>query len=213
MADLEWLYGALVGAAVSAIGFGLNKWVIEPQKKRREDAQKWIRSLTELNSLLSISRDTFVNQNAKARRLLTMLERSHADILGKNAEGEPIGFDDVFHRCFDSMNQEERELFSLIRGTTTHTMRETNNRLTEWLKDNMTDNATFIKKEGRDLEGMLDTLRRHLDAWFDKYAVWIPDDQTRSLVYLDDEKRHGPGFPSGIDSLVRSLLDSKQPAD
>jgi hypothetical protein len=36
--------------------------------------------------------------------------------------------------------------------------------------------------------------------------MWIPHHPKHALVYLADEKKHGVGFPSGIEVLIKSVL-------
>ena len=62
--------------------------------------------------MLHESQDAFVNQNYKARTLLAMPERNHAERLPRDG----VPFDEIFRQFYPSFTEEEGELFGLIRG-------------------------------------------------------------------------------------------------
>ena len=79
-------------------------------------------------------------------------------------------------------------------------------RLLEWLHDD----GYFKSCRGNGplgkLAKSLGDLEVHLVMWKAKYEVWIPHQPAHSLVFLNDEKKHGAGFPTAIDALVKSIL-------
>ena len=109
---------------------------------------------------------------------------------------------------FNEMDDEERELQSLIRSTTLNSMRRLNEAIRQRLRIH-SEFRTPSKKTGpwTNLSEDLQQLELHLNQWFDKYEAVIPDNERRSLVYLADEKKHGIGFPSRIESSVTSVLN------
>lgn len=38
--------------------------------------------------------------------------------------------------------------------------------------------------------------------WNAKYESWIPEQPEHALVYMDDEKRHGVGFPKRREAII-----------
>jgi hypothetical protein len=205
----EWLGAALIGAVLAALGYvaksALELWTAA---RRRSEARR--AALIELHSLLRASGVTFRIQNGHARRLLQMVQRNHPE----EVRGA-VGYEGHFARAHSRFNAEEKELHSIIRSMTTTVLRPTNQAILEWLRRD-----TFYKSEppsaraaGR-LPELLSHLEAHLILWHAKYEAWIPDHPEHALVYLDDEKRHGLGFPTGIDDVVAELagLAPRSPA-
>jgi hypothetical protein len=75
----------------------------------------------------------------------------------------------------------------------------------------------------RELAEELFALEIHLTLWHAKFESWIPGHPEHALVYLDDEKAHGLGFPTpregsdrvamlGVDAEVSRALKELQKA-
>jgi hypothetical protein len=149
----------------------------------------------------NVTRVSLAIQNEHAVRLLALLRqrKPQLDFSG--------GFESVFSEEFDTFTAEEKELHSVIRGITIHSLRPANSELGSWLRQ---DSYFKGQPAGHTLRGRLaaalGNLETHLLLWESKYQVWISENQKHSLVYLADEKNHGTGFPSDIDSLVEESL-------
>jgi hypothetical protein len=211
MNNLDWLWGAIVGAIVGAAltgaGFLFNQFVLRPREERRQVREREEAALKELDFLLTVSKDTFSNQNFKARRLLQLLEENHSQIELVDETGKSLGFDEIFHRAYNGFTQAEKELFDLIRGSTQSALRDANERMLAWIHKN----PQFLQKDRvteprRQFADCLYRLQSHLSQWSAKYAGWIPENKTRSLVYLRDEKGHGEEFPRDIEVALRNVL-------
>jgi hypothetical protein len=199
--------GAVATAVLGVIGFLINRLILVPRSRRRDAEMQRVRALHELKSLLAVSLDTFQNQNFKARMLLSSIEQRHPDIVTYGPSGRSLGFDEVFFSSYDVLSRDEMELFQLIRGTTLTTMHDTNSKMLKWIEDN----PEFVivaqpNKPRRKLREKLEELRTHLNQWFDKYAIWIPNNEKRSLVYLADEKDHGIAFPNDMEGSIDEAL-------
>lgn len=206
----HWLIPTLVGFLCAAVGFvaenQYTRWRIERDEARTQQAKE-LSALVKLSSLLEESYSLFQDQNYKARRLHQMLRENHREEFGERCAEKACGFDEAFFVMADLFTNEEAELQQLIRSTTMNSQRRVNSEMMEWLKAD----ASFTPLEQptpprQELAKQLDTLKLHLNLWFDKYQAWIPNDPKRSLVYLADEKRDGVGFPAGIKDTVGEVL-------
>ena len=71
--------------------------------------------------------------------------------------------------------------------------------------------AESVGKTGKaaELALLLNRLDEHVILWLAKYEAWLPDQPAHALVYLDDEERHGVGFPRGLDDAVDAVLEGR----
>lgn len=200
----EWLGVALVSAIIAALGYVAKQvldWItsVRAVKNARQAA------LVELQSLLRASWVSFVIQNAHAQRLLEMIEEHHP---GPLPSGE--GYERVFVVAFPSFTPDEQERHAIIRSLTIYSLRPVNERLSEWLRQDV-----YFKAQSRrsgtpgELARKLADLEAHLLLWNAKYETWIPDHPEHALVYLADEQKHGLGFPKGIDEIVAQVLEKQ----
>jgi hypothetical protein len=195
-----WFAPAVLGAVIAALGY-VAKLLIESLTDYRNRKRERKSQLVQLRSLLNVTRVSFAIQNEHAARLLALLKqrKSQLDFSG--------GFESVFSEEFDTFTAEEKELHSIIRGITIHSLRPANSAIRSWLRE---DSYFKGQPAGQTLRGSLaaelGNLETHLLLWESKYQVWIPENPKHSLVYLADEKNHGTGFPGNIDSLVEESL-------
>ncbi len=197
----EWLGTAVIGAVVAALGY-VGKLIIESAIAIRAARNARRARLVELQSLLRASWVSFSVQNDHAKRLLLMVRENHPGL----AETEK-GFDRAFSTAYMEFKPDEKELHAIIRSITIYSLRPTNQSLSNWLK-----NDTYFKAQKPshgifgELAEKLAALEAHLILWHAKYETWIPETPQHALVYLADEEKHGIGFPSGIDEVVRKAL-------
>lgn len=197
----EWLGAAVIGVVVAALGY-VGRLIIESWLAIREARSARRARLVELQSLLRAAWVSFAVQNSHAKRLRSMVQEKHLDLLGAEE-----GYERSFSKAYTVFMPDEKELHAIIRGITIHSLRPTNQSLLNWLKSD-----TYFKahKSSRGILGALAeklaALEAHLILWNAKYETWIPDTPEHALVYLADEEEHGIGFPSGIDEAVRKVL-------
>ena len=156
--------------------------------------------------MLEVSFEVFRNQNYQAQTLLNSIKKIHTEIPVAGPDGKHLGYDEVFHRSYSVLTQDEMELFVLIRGATITTMHKFNTDMQFWLEGH----SEFVHNAQPDqaraqLRDELIKLRTHLNRWLEKFAGWM-EDKTRSLVYMADEKSHGPEFPKHIDGAISNVL-------
>jgi hypothetical protein len=157
--------------------------------------------LVQLQSLLRAGRVSYLIQVKHRNRLFESVKKNHPEILpGPDVE---YTFDEIFSRAFRKLDAQEKELHSIIRGITIHSLRPLNEATLQWLREDTYFRAAHDKL-ARLASGLSD-LEDHLLLWRAKYNVWM-DDETRSLVYMVDEKEHGLGFPVGIEQLLEEAL-------
>ena len=194
-----WLGGAIAGAlATPLVKIGID--ALARSRKRRLAA---IESLEELKSLLAEAWSTVQSQNSHRNRLHELLLERHGESVRTG-----LGYDEDFFRMYNRMNEEEREIFRLIRGLTKHGLFKANTRISSWLDSNRSIKRVFGKKTPtiENLDQDLSQLGRHLTEWFSKYHSVFAEDPNRSLVYLADEKEQGTGFPTRIRKSIDQAL-------
>lgn len=204
--DFEWAGPALLAAAIALLGY-VGKAIAEAVRAARDAARVRRAELVELHSLLGAARVTFLIQNDHARALFDSIRDAPL-------EGVVLtrGFEAAFASAADHFSPTQQELHQIIRGMTIHAMHPTNRRILAWLQRDRFFKAHPASDEGYGrLARSLAHLEAHLVLWQAKYHSWIPDHPEHALVYLDDEKRHGLGFPPGVDTLVASLLGLEPP--
>jgi len=200
----EWFGAAILGAVIAALGYVgkiVYEWIDEIQDRK---AQRRAR-LAGLISMLRAEHATYRVQSYNRDRLKEL-------ILQRDPKLEDVaqsGFESLFSAAYGDMSNEEKELHTIVRSYTINSIRPLNLAAVEWLKN---DNYFKIPRKGHGLRGevgrMLAQLDAHLLMWEAKYQIWIPDRQDHSLVYLDDEKKHGIPFPAGIENKLEQLLET-----
>lgn len=211
----EWIRTLLVAAISALAAYGWKSWIESRERKRREQAST-ISKLQELRSLLDTSRYLFSMQQVQVQRLMEMLRHNHPV---EYAKGE--GYDERMARCFKVFNDDERALHGIIRAYTEHSMRRVNEALQHWLETDSLFKMGQVESSRRQaLADRLRELEMHLLLWHAKFEYWLPANPGHALVYMEDEKAHGLGFPNdrelerdgkkyhvdGIDTEVRRVL-------
>jgi hypothetical protein len=125
-----------------------------------------------------------------------------------------LGYDGTFIYMYDRFTPAEAELHAIIRSTTMNSKRRVNQQMSDWFDEYIGFKTGDQPNQARErLAEQLKILELHLNQWHDKYDAMIPDSEGKkpsnkkhSLVYLADEKKHGPGFPKGIKQLVQNVI-------
>ncbi len=153
-------------------------------------------------ALLDEGREIYLRNNAQRGRLHDLIHANHAGEIPPNK-----GYDDLFYKMFDHLNEEEMALFRIVRGNTRVGMHRINARIQDWA-DNHDVAAMFPEQTPPvlALERELKELRSHLSEWFSKYEETFKPDPKRTLVYLNDENQHGTRWPPGLNGAVAALL-------
>ncbi len=200
------LIGIAAGAVVAALGY-VGKLAIETWREWRKSEAQTLAQLFRLQALLQAGRTAFAVQRELAGRLAAQLRKSPAyDV------PETVGLERLFSQMRASFRPEERELHEVIRAYTEHVMYPLNEALAEWLQGDVRYRIITRRTSEREirLAELLNALDAHLLLWRAKYQRWIPDQPDHALVYLDDEERHGLGFPRGLDVAVDAVLAERR---
>lgn len=196
----HWLRSAIVAAISGVAGF-FGKALYDHIKAGRQAKQDSKSEMQKLSVLLKESGSLFRDQNYKARRLMQKLEAR----LGDQVPAK-LGFDETFYRLYSQMEPDERELHSLIRSTTINSLRRVNSGMDEWLRRNFDFRRSDVASQDRNqLAEELSALELHLNQWHDKFDAHMKDER-RCLVYLDDEKKQGAGFPRNLEPVLARVL-------
>jgi hypothetical protein len=198
---------ALLGAALAALGYAgrqLADFALQFWRRRQADFAR----LVELHSLLRATRAVFLVQIDQRDRLLRLIRRNHPEV------SPDRGFDAAFSQAYPHLNPEEKQLHSIIRGVTEHSMKPLNDALSEWVKGDTVFKAGRRRgRTDRKLARLLGDLEAHLSLWHAKYQVWIPGHEEHALVYLDDEEQHGVKFPRELDRVVAEVVSRRHGPD
>jgi len=192
----EWFGAAVVGAIIASLGY-LAKVLIELGQQSLQRTRTKRASLIQLRSLLRATKVAFKIQNANARKLVESIRSNVEDQTDK-------GLEMAISNSFADMDRDQKELHSIIRGVTIFALCPTNRSILDWLKAD-----TYYKARHDELAEKLSVLEAHIILWLAKYESWIPSTPEHALVYLDDEKKHGLGFPPRLDELVDRLTGYK----
>lgn len=199
----DWFGEAVAGVVTGSAVYLYRSWRDAGEERRRRRAGI-ISQLEILARLLHASRRLFEIQQVKMNELLHLLENSHAEKIA----GLP-GYDAKFSACFPKMTVEERELHGLIRAYTEHSLLRVNEEVTVWLRKDEFFKTGAITCPGSDvLAQKLRDLEIHLLLWRAKFEYWIPGQPQHAVVYMDDEKQHGLGFPPETDQSVTDVVRS-----
>ena len=201
-----WAAPALLAACIAALGF-VGKTITDLILRLREVTRERKSRLTELFALLRAGDVAFAAQRGLRKRLAEQLRHrlpERADL--------PPGFDRFFAATYADMNDEERQLHSLIRTMTVHTFRPLNQSLLKWLAaDRYFRSFSPSHHRFGSLAHFLAQLEAHLILWVAKYEAWIPDHPEHALVFLADEEQHGIGFPENGTAILAKLLGHPVP--
>ena len=199
----EWIVRTVIAAVFSVGGF-LGQDIYSEWKSDMALVKNALGQLQVLSGNLNESKSIFQSQNYMAQRLMHMLNENHLKEVP-----QALGYDETFYRMHEHFLPAEAELQTIIRSTTTNSLRRVNQEMISWLNaDNVFKSSNQPTKERESLARQLQILELHLNQWNDKYEAVIPGDKRRSLVYLADEKKHGTGFPKGIEQVVEKVIDS-----
>jgi hypothetical protein len=181
---------AVFGAASAGVGYGIRS-AIDWRKSRRHERERTIAELQRLQSLLNAGHEVFFMQRNQVDRLIALLEQNHP------TECENLtGVEEKMERCYRILNKTEKEIHTIIRSYTKHSMRSINLAVSEWLKSDGLFKTGVVKSQRKEqLAETLVALEIHLLLWHAKYEAWIPNHLEHAIVYMDDEKHHGLGFP------------------
>ena len=114
-------------------------------------------------------------------------------------------------RAYPEMSAGEREQHAVIRSYSGHSLWEVNLALVAWLKSDQVFKMELAPlSQPCELAQALVDLEIHLLCWQGKLGAWIPGHPEHALVYMADEKKHGLGFPTGLDALVSTALTELQ---
>jgi len=193
----EWFGSAVIGAVIAAIGY-VAKLIIELFQSYLDKSRLQRSKLIELQSLLNASRVAFIIQRQHAENLKDMISKNHPKLPLQDSST----IEEKISAHYGSFNAEERELHAIIRSISINALYPTNKTTLKWLTAD-----TFFKVKKNELAKKLVLLESHLILWFAKYKTWMPEHPEHALVYLNDEKNHGLGFPSGIENLVEQEIE------
>jgi hypothetical protein len=196
--------GALIAAAIAAIGYVAKEIVASSREWRREKAERRVR-LHQLEALLNASQGAFRAQKALRNRLAASLTSRFRDELPPQR-----GYERLFTHFYQRLEPDEKDLHSIIRAYTEHVVQPLNAAMRAWLDDDVEYRLSRGKKGSEaTLCKQLNALDAHLLLWLAKYEAWIPGHPDHALVYLADEEEHGEAFPTGIEVTLSKVLEPR----
>lgn len=186
-----WLQTLLLSAVTGVVVYWWKEWTTGIKRKREERISIAAR-LHELKSLLAASYSVVMIQQGRALALVKMLKENHPS---ESSLGN--GLEDTIARCYPVFNDEEKELHGIVRAYSEHSMRRVNEALQKWVESDRHFKSGQVKSQRKDaLANRLREMEMHLLLWFAKFENWLPNQPQHALVWMDDEKQHGLGFPS-----------------
>jgi hypothetical protein len=205
MAMASWI-SEIIGSGITAVAGFFAKHFWDYYNTRKQLTTNRIRKVENLKGLLEESRNLYEMQNKLLRRLCSEIcERTKCDESYKMS-----GYEYFLTHNFDNMTEVERDTHSIIRGTTMNSIQIVNAEMLKWMKDDNEFKINSVKQLrasdlGEEFAAKLNKLELHLNLWRDKYNIWM-ENEKHCVVYLDDEEKHGEGFPIGIEDMVDEVL-------
>jgi hypothetical protein len=199
--------GALLAAGLASLGYVV-RLLVQERRERGERRAARLSRLMALDALLRASGAAFHVQKSLARSLAAGLRGA-----GPPPSGDS-GLETLIASRHADLTPEQVELHRVVRGYTEHALRPINERMSAWLREDTEHRGYVPRRQARgattdpraDLVESLAALEAHLVLWHAKYEAWLPGRPEHALVYLDDEKRHGLGFPQTVERDVRAVI-------
>jgi hypothetical protein len=198
----ESITAAVIAIGGAAIGY-IVKNVYEAVKQWRSESRARLAKLHRLDSLLRSQFVLYRTQSILRNSLLSELRKKGKIVAATKGQT----FEDLFSEAYSKFDSEDLELHSVICGYTETGLARVNKAISVWLQEDGEFKTGAIPFSQRELLAtQLQTLDVHLIVWEAKYAHWIPNHPDHALVYLQDEKEQGIGFPIGIEDTVTKTL-------
>jgi len=205
MAISSWIT-EFIGSGITALAGFFVKYFWDYYNSRKQLTTERIRKIEDLKGLLEESKNLYMMQNKLLRRLCNELcERIKCD-----ASFNTNGYEYFLKQNYEVMTDTEKDTHSVIRGTTMNSIQIVNGEMLKWLKADKEFKINSVKQLrasdlGEEFAAKLNKLELHLNLWRDKYNIWM-ENEKHCVVYLDDEEKHGEGFPIGIEDMVDEVL-------
>jgi hypothetical protein len=196
----DWLGTALIGAVIAALAY-VSKLVLEGLSKRNATRREHRANLVALQSLLLASKVVYIIQRALVVRLCQEILSAHPAI--------GVTYDRILAEGYKFLDERQRLEHGLIRNYTIYSLGPLNIGMSNWLSEDTHFKGATKKGKAKELSRALLRLEAHLILWRGKYEFWIPPTPENAIVYMDDEERHGLGFPAGIETLVAEHTGSE----
>jgi len=197
----EGLAEGILAAIAGATGYFFKSWRDDRQKILGE-RQTILASLRRLGKLLETSRGIAVLQREKADELIALLKKSQGVTFANDDT-----LDSKLAEKFPVMAPEEKELHGLIRAYSGSALRPINDEILRWLEEDAYFSTGRVSvANSASLIDLLAMLHVHLVLWRAKCLYWLDSSEAHALVYLADEKKHGLGFPKGLDLRIHETI-------
>jgi len=194
----------MIGTGLASIFGFLAKYGWDYFQSKRQIQKERIKKLEILKGLLTESGNLFLMQNKLLRRLVSIVSERL-----KTTTPESISYQSFICEHYELMDEQERDMHSVIRGTTMNSMKIVNAEILKWLKEDnefKINSVRYVRDTfGDSFAKQLGRLELHLNLWHDKYSVWM-ENEKHCVVYMDDDEKHGVGFPKGIELVVDLCL-------
>ena len=133
----SWIGPALLGAVLAAAGYVaklLLEWIAEVRKTRRDRQTR----LVELFSLLGAGKVAYDVQSKNRNRLEAAIKERIPSLASVK------GYERLFTATYPDMTEDEKQLHTIIRAYTEHTIRPLNESILQWLRED----TYFMAKMG-----------------------------------------------------------------
>ncbi len=208
MSVFDPLITLFVGLISTILGYSI-RLIIDALKNKRFQQKKFLNNLRRLSLKLTDSLEMFRLQKEKRNNLDRMVKKNHKQEIESGIAKGYIGFNNLFKKLYPIFTEREKELHLLLRGLSESIMK-INGEIRDWIgKDYFLKIQEVNTEEMKDLEKMLEQLRKHLNGLFAVYKGMFLNDKRNSLVYASDEFENAPKFPKGIDVKLKNIIISK----
>ena len=118
--------------------------------------------------------------------------------------------DAFFSSNYDTMNEDEKDMFIMIRGITSNSMKRTSDDILKWIDENSEFKTNSIKplknSIGPQLAQQITKLELFTNLWQDKYSVWMANEK-HAFVNIMDNNPDGSMIPTELNSLIDQSIE------
>jgi hypothetical protein len=121
-----------------------------------------------------------------------------------------MGYGPLFSAAYKGMTKNAKAQHGINRTITENMLHPIYELLLKWVREDDYFKAhMWGTGNRRKLAYYLYQLEAHLVLWLAIYKKWIPNQPEHALIYMEEEKQQGVGFPEEeqLDDVVKSILE------
>lgn len=198
----DWLITILSTFGSAVLGV-LGKFVWDYLMEKRQLRANRMTQLIKLRSTLQEGKQLYDIQTKFVVRLVASITSRTGNKMGGSSDA-------FFSSNYDTMNEDEKDMFIMIRGITSNSMKRTSDDILKWIDENSEFKTNSIKplknSIGPQLAQQITKLELFTNLWQDKYSVWMANEK-HAFVNIMDNNPDGSMIPTELNSLIDQSIE------